>query len=161
MVFPTGKPNLRDASCCKVDVVKGAAGDFLAGFFVKSAIEKSAFAQDFKKSSAAFLESKFDTVYFEKHVKIDGSDPKYDGSSAVDISKFDRSLVQMRSGRSAVESSDLEFKDILPSGTTDFVSNSEIKYVENNLARPSYDGDLELVSFSRLTRLSQTTRSKP
>ncbi len=59
IVLPTGNPNLRDASCCNVEVVKGAAGDFFAGFFVKSAIEKSAFAQDFKKLSAAFLESKF------------------------------------------------------------------------------------------------------
>ena len=59
MVLPTGKPNFLDASCCNVEVVKGAAGDFFAGFFVKSAIEKSAFAQEFKKVSAAFLVSKF------------------------------------------------------------------------------------------------------
>ena len=36
MVLLTEKYNLRDASCCKVDVVNGAAGDFLAGFCVKS-----------------------------------------------------------------------------------------------------------------------------
>ena len=59
MVLPTEKYNFLDASCCNVDVVKGAAGDFFAGFFVKSAIEKSAFAHDFKNVSAAFLESKF------------------------------------------------------------------------------------------------------
>jgi len=59
IVLATGYPNFREASCCNVDVVKGAAGDFFAGFFVNSAIEKSAFEQDFKKSAAAVLESKF------------------------------------------------------------------------------------------------------
>ena len=43
IVIPTGKYNLRAASCCKVDVVKGAAGDFLVGFVSKSATEKAAF----------------------------------------------------------------------------------------------------------------------
>ena len=42
MVFPTEKYNLREASCCKVEVVKGAAGVFLAGFVSKSAILKLA-----------------------------------------------------------------------------------------------------------------------
>ena len=40
-------------------MVNGAAGDFLAGFFVKSVIVKSAFEHDFKNFSASFLESKF------------------------------------------------------------------------------------------------------
>ena len=31
MVCETEKPNLRAASCCKVEVVNGGAGDFLAG----------------------------------------------------------------------------------------------------------------------------------
>ena len=59
IVLPTGNPNFLDASCCNVDVVNGGAGDFLAGFLVKSEIEKSAFAQESKKISASFLESKF------------------------------------------------------------------------------------------------------
>ena len=37
IVFPTEKYNFLAASCCKVEVVKGAAGDFFAGFFIKSA----------------------------------------------------------------------------------------------------------------------------
>ena len=41
MVLETANPNFLAASCCKVDVVNGAAGDFVAGFFDKSAIEKT------------------------------------------------------------------------------------------------------------------------
>jgi hypothetical protein len=37
MVIPTGKYSFLAASCCKVDVVKGAVGDFLVGFVSKSA----------------------------------------------------------------------------------------------------------------------------
>ena len=33
MVIETGKPNFRAASCCNVEVVKGGAGDFLAGLW--------------------------------------------------------------------------------------------------------------------------------
>ena len=36
MVIPTGKYNLRAASCCKVEVVNGAVGDFLVGFVSNS-----------------------------------------------------------------------------------------------------------------------------
>ena len=59
MVFPTGYPNFLEASCCKVEVVNGAAGDFFAGFFCKSEIEKSDAEQDCKNSSAAIFDSKF------------------------------------------------------------------------------------------------------
>src|SRR5690554_3562528 len=38
IVLETEKYNFRDASCCKVDVVNGGAGDLLAGFLVKSEI---------------------------------------------------------------------------------------------------------------------------
>ena len=38
MVCATEKPNLRAASCCKVDVVKGAAGERFAGFVSKLSI---------------------------------------------------------------------------------------------------------------------------
>ncbi len=31
MVCDTVKPNLRDASCCRVEVVNGGAGDFFTG----------------------------------------------------------------------------------------------------------------------------------
>jgi len=31
MVIPTGKYNFLAASCCNVEVVKGAAGDFFVG----------------------------------------------------------------------------------------------------------------------------------
>ena len=55
----TGNPSFLDASCCNVDVVNGAAGDFFAGFLVKSVIENLAFEHDFRKISASFLESKF------------------------------------------------------------------------------------------------------
>src|SRR5690606_40166784 len=37
MVIPTGRYNFLAASCCKVDVVNGAAGDFFVGFVSRSA----------------------------------------------------------------------------------------------------------------------------
>gem|GEM_PF-5896523 len=40
IVVPTENHNLRDASCCKVDVVKGADGDFFAGFATTEDTEK-------------------------------------------------------------------------------------------------------------------------
>ena len=42
MVRLTENPNFLEASCCKVDVVKGAVGDFLAGFFSSVETEKTA-----------------------------------------------------------------------------------------------------------------------
>ena len=36
MVEATEYPNLREASCCKVEVVKGGAGVFLAGLVSKN-----------------------------------------------------------------------------------------------------------------------------
>ena len=36
MVLETGNPNLRDASCCSVDVVKGGEGFLEIGLFVMS-----------------------------------------------------------------------------------------------------------------------------
>ncbi len=42
MVCDTEKPNLRAASCCRVEVVKGAAGDFFIGRFVTSSMVKVA-----------------------------------------------------------------------------------------------------------------------
>ena len=59
MVLLTEKYNFLDASCCKVEVVNGGAGDFLAGFFVRSATLKSAPKLSFKKASASSLVSKF------------------------------------------------------------------------------------------------------
>ena len=57
----TAYPNFRDASCCKVDVVNGGAGVFLAGFVSKFLIEKVDPTHFFKKSTASFsLENDFD-----------------------------------------------------------------------------------------------------
>ena len=42
MVLLTEKYNLRAASCCNVEVVKGGAGDFLAGFLSKAKTVNSA-----------------------------------------------------------------------------------------------------------------------
>ncbi len=59
MVIPTGKYNLRAASCCKVEVVNGPVGDFLVGFVSNSPtlyVEALFFC---KKSSASFLVLKF------------------------------------------------------------------------------------------------------
>jgi len=36
MVIPTGRYNLRAASCCKVEVVKGPVGDFFVGLVSNS-----------------------------------------------------------------------------------------------------------------------------
>ena len=52
MVCETEQPNFLDASCCNVEVVKGAEGDFFAGFFSISEILKSAEIHLFKNSSA-------------------------------------------------------------------------------------------------------------
>ena len=58
IVFETEKCNLREASCCSVDVVKGGAGDFLAGFVSRSVTEKLAPIFCCKKSLASSLEEK-------------------------------------------------------------------------------------------------------
>jgi hypothetical protein len=58
-VIPTGKYNLRAASCCNVEVVKGPVGDFLVGFVSKSATLYIEPIFLFKKSSASFLVPKF------------------------------------------------------------------------------------------------------
>ena len=42
MVCVTENPNFLEASCCRVEVVKGAEGDFFAGFFSTSSILNSA-----------------------------------------------------------------------------------------------------------------------
>ena len=57
MVFLTGKYSLREASCCSVEVVNGAAGLFLAGFFSNPVTVKFAASWAFKKASAASYES--------------------------------------------------------------------------------------------------------
>ena len=50
MVLLTEKYNLREASCCSVEVVKGAVGLFLAGFVSFDAIENCAFTFSKRKS---------------------------------------------------------------------------------------------------------------
>ncbi len=66
IVLETEKPNLRDASCCKVDVVNGAEGVRFAGFFCKSFTLKSAPTHVSKKSSASFnVENSFVKTAFE------------------------------------------------------------------------------------------------
>ena len=52
MVFVTPYPNLREASCCRVEVVKGAAGVRLVGFTVTSSTVYVALLQLVKKSLA-------------------------------------------------------------------------------------------------------------
>ncbi|CAI8263949.1 MAG: Uncharacterised protein [Bacteroidota bacterium] len=42
MVLLTENPNFLEASCCNVEVVKGAVGDFFAGFFSSEETEKTA-----------------------------------------------------------------------------------------------------------------------
>ena len=55
MVCDTEYPSLRAASCCKVEVVKGGAGDFFTGFFVISSMLKEAALHDSKNSMTSFL----------------------------------------------------------------------------------------------------------
>ena len=55
IVLATGKYNFLEASCCKVEVVNGAAGAFFAGFVCRSFTLKSASIQEFKKASASFF----------------------------------------------------------------------------------------------------------
>ena len=65
IVLETEKPNLRDASCCNVDVVKGADGVRFAGFFCKSFTLKAAPIHVSKKLSASFkVENSFVNVAF-------------------------------------------------------------------------------------------------
>ncbi len=52
MVCDTEKPNLRAASCCKVDVVNGADGERFAGFVSNVSIVKEA-ALHFSKNAWA------------------------------------------------------------------------------------------------------------
>ena len=58
MVLATEKPNFLLASCCKVEVVKGAAGDFFPGFTSKLLTIKLAALQSFKNFSASPINSK-------------------------------------------------------------------------------------------------------
>ena len=58
MVLETENPNFKLASCCNVEVVNGAVGDFLAGFFVTETTLKLCVEQAFKKSVACFSVSK-------------------------------------------------------------------------------------------------------
>src|ERR1700712_4240389 len=58
MVCATEKLSFREASCCNVDVVKGAEGDFFAGFFSKSRTKKSAPINLVKKACACSSVSK-------------------------------------------------------------------------------------------------------
>jgi hypothetical protein len=53
MVFKTENPSLRDASCCKVEVVNGAAGVLLPGFFSMALTLNSASETCFKNFSAS------------------------------------------------------------------------------------------------------------
>ncbi len=53
MVCDTENPNLRAASCCKVDVVKGAAGFLVAGFFSRLATLNCASTHFCKKACAS------------------------------------------------------------------------------------------------------------
>ena len=50
IVCDTEKPNLRAASCCNVEVVKGGAGDFFDGRVTMSAMLKEAPLQLSKKA---------------------------------------------------------------------------------------------------------------
>ena len=76
IVCDTEYPNLRAASCCKVEVVKGGAGDFFTGFVVISSIVNEAFLQDSKKASTSFLSfrrrfnSAFNTVVPSGRIKF-------------------------------------------------------------------------------------------
>jgi len=58
-VIPTGRYNFLAASCCNVEVVNGAVGDFLVGLVSKSATLYIEPIFCFKKSSASFLVLKF------------------------------------------------------------------------------------------------------
>ncbi len=58
MVLPTEKYNFLDASCCNVDVVNGAEGDFFAGFLSNLLTEKSAEIFFSKNALASFSEAK-------------------------------------------------------------------------------------------------------
>ena len=58
MVVLTPNPNFLLASCCRVDVVKGGAGDFSAGFTSRLLMVKSALVHFSKKVNASFSVSK-------------------------------------------------------------------------------------------------------
>src|SRR5690349_7345137 len=58
MVWITEKPSFRAASCCKVEVVNGGAGERFNGFVCKSAMVNDAPLQDSKNSCASSSVSK-------------------------------------------------------------------------------------------------------
>ena len=55
MVCDTEKPNLRAASCCKVEVVNGGAGDFFDGLVTMSVILNLASLHTSRKARASSL----------------------------------------------------------------------------------------------------------
>ena len=56
MVCDTVNPNFLAASCCRVDVVKGGAGERLRGFFEMALTVNSAVLQRSRKSCASSME---------------------------------------------------------------------------------------------------------
>ncbi|CCY38268.1 unknown [Tannerella sp. CAG:118] len=90
MVCATEYPNFRAASCCKVDVVKGGAGDFFAGRTEISSIVKFACWQasrKFKASSLVFsrlFNSAFNSIGF----------PFSDGIKNVAIIRYEASEIK-------------------------------------------------------------------
>ena len=63
MVLETGNPNLRDASCCSVDVVKGGDGFLDNGLFLTSiTLNEESFSEFINLSKSIFL-SIFDLCF--------------------------------------------------------------------------------------------------
>ena len=63
IVLETGKDNFLDASCCKVEVVKGAGADFFNGFFTISETLNVAPFELFRNAMASSLElNSFDNL---------------------------------------------------------------------------------------------------
>ena len=70
MVVATENPNFLEASCCKVEVVKGGAGDFFAGLVSNDLIENSADKQEAKNSYASLFQNSLVTLLLKAFLLV-------------------------------------------------------------------------------------------
>ena len=96
MVCDTENPNLRAASCCKVEVVNGGAGVFLVGRVTMSLILKSADLQDSRNACASSLVLK----RLDNSALTSTFSPFASGTSKTAVTRYHDSLTKAFTSRS-------------------------------------------------------------
>ena len=96
MVCDTEKPNLRAASCWRVEVVKGGAGDFFDGRVTTSVILKLASLQLSKKACASSLVLK----RLPNSARTSAFSPFSPGTSNTAVTRYHDSLTNAFTSRS-------------------------------------------------------------